>query len=123
MDKNTDNTISVEERVQLKKVRHIAKHIMHIAAVAARKRVHGRGWLCGTYTNNVRKSVEKKVMRSFDEIEIDYIIDHLPSESDEDICFHMLDDQNPEKMAYYNSELNSMIPKLMINRFYSDLFE
>lgn len=96
---------------------------MHIAAAAARKRVHGRGWLCGTYTNNVCKSVEKKVMRSFDEIEIDYIIDHLSSESDEDICFHMLDDQNPEKIAYYNSELNSMIPKLMINRFYSDLFE
>lgn len=111
-----------EERIQLKKAKLITKHIMHLAAVSARKRVQGRGWLCGTYTNNVQKSVERYVMRKFDESEMDYIIEHLPEENDEDICFRMVDADNPQMVIYYNDQLNSMIPKLHINRSYSDMF-
>ncbi len=116
-------SVPIEERNRLKKSRVITKRIMHLASVSARKRVEGRGWLCGTYTSSVRRSTERFVMRKFVESEMDYIIEHFPPENDEDICFQMMDDENPEKITYYNSELNSMIPRLIINRFYSDLFE
>lgn len=43
-------------------------------------------------------------------------------ENDEDICFQMVDADNPQMVIYYNDELNSMIPKLHINRSYSDMF-
>ena len=112
--------LSEEEKIRLNKVKIITKHIMCLASVKARKIVQGRGWLCGTYTSNVRKTIERHVMRKFDELEMNYIIEHLPVENDEDTCFMMKDADDPQRIIHYNDELNRMIARLYINRFYKD---
>lgn len=121
--RNENITLTETEKSKLKKARHITRHIMHLAATRARKRVKGQGWLCGTYTSGVRKYVERYVMRTFNEDEMDYIIGHLPTENEEDTCFLMVDVSEPQRIMYYNDMLNSVIPRLHINHFYSDIFE
>ena len=115
--------LSEEYKMRLKKARIISDFIMNLASVKARKRVNGKGWLCGTYANRICERLERNVIRKFDESELDYIIEHLPPENDEDINLKMIDAENPQMSTYYNELLNNMIPKLHINPFYSDLFE
>ena len=105
-----------------RRVSIIARHIMHIATIRARKRVNHRGWLCGTYTSSVRRSVEQKVRRCFSSEEMKFIIDHL-TDSDEEELFAMKDQQSSEICDILNNKLNEIIPQLHINRFYSDFLD
>lgn len=112
-----------EDRIRLEKSRIIAKYIMHLAEVKVSKEVHDRGWVCGTNIGSVRECIERIIVKRFDETQMDYIIEHLPEENDEDISFQMVDDQNPKMSASINEQLNKLIPRLHINHFYSDLFD
>lgn len=114
--------ITEEEKENQKMASIITKRIMHIAAIKARKSVNGRGWLCGTYTGSVRRLVEQRVRRSFSNEELKYIVDHL-SDSDEEDLFAIEDQQSPGTCDILNDKLNELIPRLHINRFYSDIFE
>ena len=58
------------ERETNRQVSIIANRIMRIASVSARKRVNGRGWLCGTYTSSVKRVVEQQVKRFFSSINV-----------------------------------------------------
>lgn len=113
--------LTEEEREYHRQVSIIAKQIMHIASVRARKRVNGRGWLCGTYTSSVRKAVESQVRRCFSQDELEFIINHL-SDPDE-TGFTLQDREKQEICEDLNDRLNELIPQLHINRFYSDLFD
>ncbi len=100
----------------------IANRIMHIASVRARKRMNSRGWLCGTYMSSVTRSVGQQVKRIFSCEEMKYIIEHL-TDFDGEEFFAMEDQQSPETCDILNRKLNELIPRLHINRFYSELFD
>ena len=116
-------TITTEELEHNKMASSIAKRIMHIAAIKALKRVNGRGWLCGTYTNSVRRTVERQVNRCFSLEESKFIIDHLPDENDEDEIFTLVDQDRKEMCEALSKKLNEIIPRLHVNLFYTDLFD
>ncbi len=119
--KKTD-TMAKEEKENKKQVSSITKRIMHMAEIKARERVKGRGWLCGTYTSSVRRSVEQQVRSRFTNEELKYIIDHL-NDSDEEVLFTMGDPQSPEMCDILNDKLNELIPRLHINRSYMKLLD
>lgn len=114
------DSMTEEEKENGKQVSIIAKRIMHVAVVRARKRVNGLGWLCGTYTSSVKRLVEKQIRKCFSNEELNYIVERL-TDSDEDIIITK-DQQSPEKSEELNDKLNDLIPRLHINRFYTDLF-
>ena len=116
-------TITTEELEHNKMASSIAKRIMHIAAIKALKRVNGRGWLCGTYTNSVRRTVERQVKRCFSLEESKFIIDHLPDENDEDEIFTLVDEDRKEMCEALSKKLNEIIPRLHVNLFYTDFFD
>ena len=116
-------TITTEELEHNKMASSIAERIMHIAAIKARKRVNGRGWLCGTYTSSVRRTVERQVKRCFSLEESKFIIDHLPDENDEDEIFTLVDQDRKEMCEALSKKLNEIIPRLNVNLFYTDLFD
>lgn len=116
-------TITTEELEHNKMASSIAERIMHIAAIKALKRVNGRGWLCGTYTNSVRRTVERQVKRCFSLEESKFIIDHLPDENDEDEIFTLVDQDRKEMCEALSKKLNEIIPRLHVNLFYTDFFD
>ena len=116
-------TITTEELEHNKMASSIAERIMHIAAIKALKRVNGRGWLCGTYTNSVRRTVERQVKRWFSLEESKFIIDHLPDENDEDEIFTLVDQDRKEMCEALSKKLNEIIPRLHVNLFYTDFFD
>lgn len=118
-----EKTITAEELEHNKMASSIAKRIMHIAAIKARKRVNDRGWLCGTYTNSVRRKVERQIKGCFSLEELIFIIDHLPDENDEDEIFTLVDQDRKEMCEALSKKLNEIIPRLHVNLFYTDLFD
>ena len=116
-----NDSITEEEKDNQKLASIIAKRIMHMAAIKARKRVNGRGWLCGTYARSKRRLVEFKIRSLFSEEELKYIVDHLKDSEEE--LFAMEDQQDPGMCKMLNDKLNELIPRLHINHYYSDLFD
>lgn len=115
--------IDVErEREKNRQTSIIAKRIMRVAYVSARKRANNNGWLCGTYMRSVWRLVQRQVKRAFSGEEMKYIIDHL-NDFDEEDFFAMEDQQSPERCDVLNKKLNELIPRLQIKRFYSDIFD
>ena len=101
----------------------IASEIVHKGAVRARKRAGGRGWLCGTYTSSVRKTIEKCIDCRFSDDQIKYIVSHLPEDTDDETEFALQDPENQELCDELSRELNALIPKIHLNRFLSDFLD
>ena len=101
----------------------IASEIVHKGVVRARKRSNGRGWLCGTYTSGMRKTVERYMDRRFTDDQIEFIISHLSEDADDETEFALQDPENQELCDELSRELNALIPKIHLNRFVSDFLD
>ena len=119
------NDIIRENKENLDRIHKIARCIMRIASTKARRGVKGLGWVCGTYANSVRKSVEVKLKHSFTRDQLQFIIDHLPSnrEADEAECFSLTDPKEQKMCDEMSIKLNELIPKLHVNISYSSLLD
>lgn len=115
--------VTAEERELDRYVETITGRIMHIAAVRAKKRVNGKGWICGTYTKSVANLVKRKVKYNFSINQLRFIVDHLPDESDIEERFSLQDPENVYECIVLNDALNMLIPRLITHRFYSEIFK
>ena len=117
-----------EEQKQLNRMADkVSRSIMHIASVKAIRRVGGplQGWLCGTYTSSVTKSLAERVKHVFTREQLQFLIDHLPSARDEDKVesFSLTDADRQDLCDELSAKLNNLIPTLHVNRMVSDLFD
>lgn len=115
--------MTAEERELDGYVETITGRIMHIAVVRAKKRVNGKGWICGTYTKSVANLVKRKVKYNFSINQLRFIVDHLPDESDIEERFSLQDPENVYECNVLNDTLNMLIPRLIIHLFYSEIFK
>lgn len=118
-DQSAGTYLPTQERRRI--IRTIASHIVHKGAIRARKRAKRRGWLCGTYTSNIRKIIERSVEHQFTDEEIGFIKAHL-SEDDE-TEFALKDSEKQEMCDDLNSKLNALIPRLHMNLLLSDFMD
>lgn len=101
----------------------ITERIMHCAFVRAEKRVNGRGRICGTYMRSVASTVNRKVKYLFGADDMKYIISHLPEKTEDEEAFDLQTEELKEdyKRSHLNKILNSLIPRLLIHRYYQDI--
>ena len=119
--RSAERHLSEEEcRKRRRMIRTIAGFIVHKGAIKARKRVEGRGWICGTYTSSIRRTIEKVLERRFSEDEIAFIYARLPKESEEETEIVLKDPENQERCEELNRILNGLIPKIYVNHYWSD---
>lgn len=112
-----------EEQKQINAMaKMVSDRIMAIAAARALKRVQHQGWLCGTYTASVKKSMNLRVRRHFTADELRFITDHLAPVTSEGARerFALNDPEAQALCDEMNARLNEMIPALHVNMFFSE---
>ena len=113
--------LSEEERRKYRKmVRTIAGLIVNKGSIRARKRTEGRGWICGTYTSRIRTTIEKRLGLMFTYDQIEFIYSHLPEEYDDETELVLQDPENHELCDEISEKLNTLIPKIYVNHYWSD---
>lgn len=105
----------------------VSRSIMYLASTKAIKRAGGPGcgWICGTYANSVEKLLLERVKHAFTNNQLQFILDHMATPSDEDGSeYFVFIDQNEQKLCdELSAKLNTLIPKLRVIRFVSDYFD
>ncbi len=122
MGQEADDAVSVEERERLIKAKYITERIMGVAYARAREILRKKnGWICGTFNTSFRRNIERELLSSFDELEMNYIIEHLPPENEKDTCFGIVDIDNQLRAILCNDILNSLVPGLYIHHYHDYL--
>ena len=100
----------------------VSDRIMAIATKRARERAQGQGWLCGTYTSSVGKTMNRWVRMSFTADELRFITDHLVPVTSEGAreCFALHDPEAQALCDEMNVRLNEVIPALHVNMFFAE---
>ena len=118
-----ENLSLTEERKEKHELAEkVTKRIIHIASNRAKKAVNGRGWLCGTYLNSVSRVLRLRVYRDFSCDQLGFIINHLADDAHDEVAFDLRDPEEQELCDAMNRKLNELMPRLHINRYYSDIF-